>query len=118
VLKPNRGATRKSQGGDRKYLAVDLLSPEAIEIARRDYQAAVLEEAKRTHQDTAELDALRAEEVLLRKMMRARTLSPDVAQAARKQTSKGSLDRQEVSRQSRAVFCSDSRALHLGGEKL
>ena len=49
---------------------------------KREYQAAVLEEAKRKHQDTTELDALRAEEVLLRKMLRARTLSPDVAQAA------------------------------------
>jgi hypothetical protein len=55
---------------------VDLQSPEAIEIAKREYKAAVLEEAKRKHQDTAELDALRAEEVLLRKMLRARTLSP------------------------------------------
>jgi site-specific DNA recombinase len=64
------------------YLAVDLLSPEAIEIAKREYQAVVLEEAKRKHQDSAELDALHAEEVLLRKMLRARTLSPDVAQAA------------------------------------
>lgn len=64
------------------YLAVDLLSPEAIKIAKCEYQAAVLEEAKRKHEDTAELDALRAEEVLLRKMLRARTLSPDVAQAA------------------------------------
>ncbi len=64
------------------YLAMDLLSPEAIGIAKREYQAAVLEEAKRKHQDTAGLDALRAEEVLLRKMSRARTLSPDVAQAA------------------------------------
>jgi site-specific DNA recombinase len=64
------------------YLAVDLLSPEAIEIAKREYQAAVLEEAKRKHQDTAELDALCTEEVILRKMLRARTLSPDVAQAA------------------------------------
>jgi hypothetical protein len=45
-------------------------------------KAAVLEEAKRKHQDTAGLDALRAEEVLLRKMLRARTLSPGVAQAA------------------------------------
>jgi hypothetical protein len=64
------------------YLAVDLLSPEAIAIAKREYQAAVLEEAKRKHQDAAGLDALRAEEALLRKMLRARTLSPDVAQAA------------------------------------
>jgi site-specific DNA recombinase len=64
------------------YLAVDLLSPEAIEIAKREYQAAVLDEAKLKNEDTAELDALRAEEVLLRKMLRARTLSPDVAQAA------------------------------------
>jgi hypothetical protein len=40
---------------------------EAIEIAKREYKAAVLDEAKRKHQDTAELDALRAEEVLLRK---------------------------------------------------
>jgi hypothetical protein len=64
------------------YLAIDLLSPEAIEIAKREYQSAILEEAERKHQDTAELDALRAEEVLLRKMLRARTLSPDVAQAA------------------------------------
>jgi site-specific DNA recombinase len=64
------------------YLAVDLLSPEAIEIAKREYQAAALEEAKRKHQDAAEFDALRAEEVLLRKMLNARTLSPDVAQAA------------------------------------
>ena len=64
------------------YLAVDLLSPEAIEIAKREYQAAVLEEAKRKHQDTDEDDALRAEEVILWKMLRNRTLSPDVAQAA------------------------------------
>jgi len=59
-----------------------MLSPEAIEIAKREYQSAILEEAERKHQDTAELDALRAEEVLLRKMLRARTLSPDVAQVA------------------------------------
>ncbi len=72
----------KAEAAIVNYLAVDLLSPEAIEIAKREYQAAVLEEAKRKHQDTAELDALRAEEVLLRKMLRARTLSPDVAQAA------------------------------------
>lgn len=64
------------------FIAVDLLSPGAIGIAKREYQSAVLEEAKRKHQDTAELDALRAEEVLLRKMLRTRTLSPDVAQAA------------------------------------
>ncbi len=64
------------------YLAVDLLSPEAIEIAKREYQAAVFEEAKRKHEDTAKDDALLAEEVLLRKMLRDRTLSPDVAQAA------------------------------------
>ena len=61
---------------------MDLLSPEAIEIAKREYQAAVLDEAKRKHQHTAGLDALRAKEVLLRKMLKARTLSPDVAQAA------------------------------------
>jgi hypothetical protein len=64
------------------YLAVDLLSPEAIEIAKREYQAAVLEEAKRKHKDTAQDDALRVEEALLRKMLKDRTLSPDVAQAA------------------------------------
>ena len=34
------------------------------------------------HQDTAELDWLRAEELLLREMLRARTLSLDVAEAA------------------------------------
>jgi hypothetical protein len=62
-----------------KYLAIDLLSPEAIEIAKREYQSAILERAERKHQDNAELDALRAEEVLLRKMLRDRTLSPDVA---------------------------------------
>jgi site-specific DNA recombinase len=72
----------KAEAAIVSYLAVDLLSPEAIEIAKREYQAAVLEDAKRKQQDTAELDALRAEEVLLRKMLRARTLSPDVAQAA------------------------------------
>lgn len=72
----------KAEAAIVNYLAVDLLSPEAIEIAKREYQAAVLEETKRKHQDTAELDALRAEEELLRKMSRARTLSPDVAQAA------------------------------------
>jgi hypothetical protein len=59
-----------------------MVAPEAVEIAKREYKAAVLEEANRKHQDTAELDALRAEEVLLRKMLKARTLSPDVAQAA------------------------------------
>ena len=64
------------------YLATDLLSPEPIEIAKREYQSAVLEEAERKHQDAAELDALRAEEALLRKMSKARTLSADVAQAA------------------------------------
>jgi hypothetical protein len=72
----------KAEAAIVNYLAVDLLSPEATEIAKREYQAAVLEETKRKHQDTAELDALRAEEELLRKMLRARTLSPDVAQAA------------------------------------
>lgn len=72
----------KAEAAIVNYLAVDLLSPEAIEIAKREYQAAVLEETKRKHQDTAEFDALRAEEGLLRKMLRARTLSPDVAQAA------------------------------------
>jgi hypothetical protein len=64
------------------YLAVDLLAPEGIEIAKRECQAAVLKEAKRKHQDTAELDALRAEEIPLRKRLRGRTLSADVAQAA------------------------------------
>jgi site-specific DNA recombinase len=64
------------------YLAVDLLSPEAIEIAKREYQAAVLEEAKQKHKDTAKDEALRAEEALLRKILRDGTLSPDVAQAA------------------------------------
>jgi site-specific DNA recombinase len=65
-----------------KYLAADLLSPEAIEIAKREYQAAVLEDAKQEHKDSAKDEALRAEEALLRKMLRDRTLSPDVAQAA------------------------------------
>ena len=64
------------------YLATELLSPEAIEIAKREYQSAILEQTERKHQDNAELNALGAEEVLLRKMLRARTLSPDVAQAA------------------------------------
>jgi site-specific DNA recombinase len=64
------------------YLATDLLSPEAVEIAKREYQSAVLEDAERKHQDAAEPDALRAEEALLRKMLKARTLSADVAQAA------------------------------------
>src|ERR1700733_1058359 len=51
------------------YLAVDLLSPEALEIANRRYKAAVLEEAKRKHKDAAQDEALRAE-VLLRKILR------------------------------------------------
>ena len=64
------------------YLAVDLLSPEAIEIAKREYEVAVFEEAKQKHKYCAEDDAPRAEEILLRRMLRDRTLSPDVAQAA------------------------------------
>lgn len=49
------------------YLATDLLSPEAIAIAKREYQSAILEEAERKHQDTEQLDALRAEEVVYKK---------------------------------------------------
>jgi hypothetical protein len=78
-------SSRKSATGTKWVCSTpiqDLLSPEAIDIAKREYQSAILEQAERKHQYNAELDALRAEEVLLRKMLRVRTLSPDVAQAA------------------------------------
>jgi hypothetical protein len=44
-----------------------MLSPEGVEIAKREYQSAILEEADRKHQDTAEPDALCAEEVVYEK---------------------------------------------------
>jgi hypothetical protein len=52
------------------YLPMDLLSHEAIGIAKREYQ------------DTAELDTPRAERGQLRKMLKAQTPSPAVVQAA------------------------------------
>ena len=62
-------------------------------------------------------EALRAEEAILRKMLKARTLSPDVAQAAldalaiKRRKAASILDRKDVTRQSRRVLCSNSRPL-------
>lgn len=65
------------------YLADELLSSEAIELAKREYRKAILEELhSQEHDQTARPDALEAEEAKLRQMLKAGTLSPDVAQAA------------------------------------
>jgi site-specific DNA recombinase len=65
------------------YLGDELLSSEAIEIANREYRKAILEELhSQEHDQTARPDALEAEEAKLRQMLKAGTLSPDVAQAA------------------------------------
>ena len=65
------------------YIAKVLLSPEAIDIAKRAYQEAVREAfATREHERVKQPDTLHAEEAKLREMLKAGTLSPDVAQAA------------------------------------
>jgi site-specific DNA recombinase len=65
------------------FLAKEMLSPEAIEIAKRQYREAVLEELRsREQENTVKPDVLRAEEAKLREMVKAGTLSQDIAQAA------------------------------------
>ena len=65
------------------YLAEELLSPEAIDIAKREYRETILEGLEmRERENKVDPDTLRAEESKLREMLKAGTLSPDVAQAA------------------------------------
>ena len=65
------------------YLAEELLSSEAIEIAKREYREAVLEKlGSRERENVGNPDALCAEEAKLREMLKAGTLSADIAQAA------------------------------------
>src|SRR3984957_7604723 len=64
------------------YLAEELLSPEAIELAKREYRAAVLKELAAKEPESSKPDVLRAEEAKLREMLKAGILSSDVAQAA------------------------------------
>jgi site-specific DNA recombinase len=65
------------------YLAEELLSPEAIDIAKREYRETILEGLElRERENKVDPDALRAEESKLREMLKAGILSPDVAQAA------------------------------------
>jgi site-specific DNA recombinase len=65
------------------YLAKELLSPEAIEIAKREYREAILQELRSRERETVvDPDALRGEETKLREMLKAGILSADVAQAA------------------------------------
>jgi site-specific DNA recombinase len=65
------------------YLAQELLSPDAIDIAKREYHEAIVEEFEaRERENSADPDALRAEEAKLREMLKAGVLSPDIAQAA------------------------------------
>ena len=67
------------------YIADQLLSPEAIAIAKVAYQEAVREELgtrEREKDKARKPDTLQAEEAKLREMLKAGTLSPDIAQAA------------------------------------
>jgi site-specific DNA recombinase len=64
------------------YLAEELLSPEAVDIAKREYREAILAELGAREKSVATPDVLRVEEAKLREMLKAGTLSPDVAQAA------------------------------------
>jgi site-specific DNA recombinase len=73
----------KAEAAIVSYLAEELLSPNAIEIAKHEYREAVLKELEsQQHRDTGGPVALRAEEAVLRSMLKARTLSPEIAQAA------------------------------------
>jgi hypothetical protein len=75
--------TENAEAAIVNYLAEELLSPEAIGIAKHEYREAILAElGTRERENTANPDALRAEEAKLREMMKAGTLSPDIAQAA------------------------------------
>jgi hypothetical protein len=64
------------------YLARELLSPEAIEIAKSEYRETKLLELKAEQQSRAKPDALHAEEAKIREMLKAGILSLDIAQAA------------------------------------
>ena len=65
------------------YIAEELLSPEAVDIAKRAYQEAIRKElGTREHAKVKGAGTLHAEEAQLREMLRAGTLSPDVARAA------------------------------------
>ena len=75
--------TENAEAAIVNYLAEELLSPEAIGIAKHEYREAILAElGTRERENTANPDALRGEEAELREMLKAGTLSPDIAQAA------------------------------------
>ncbi len=64
------------------YLAEELLSPAAVALAQRAYQEAVRQELAAAEPKVEAPDTIHAEEVKLKEMMKAGTLSLDVAQAA------------------------------------
>ena len=67
------------------YIGNELLSPAAIDIAKHAYQDALREDMGTRERELGKdrrTDGLQAEETKLRAMLKAGTLSPDVAQAA------------------------------------
>lgn len=64
------------------YLAEEPLSPESIDVAKREYREAVIKELESKESQSTKPDVLCAEEAKLREMLKAGILSSDVAQAA------------------------------------
>ena len=64
------------------YVSNELLSPEAIAAAKNVYQQVQREELETSVKTAKAPETLRAEETKIREMIKAGTLSPDIAQAA------------------------------------
>jgi hypothetical protein len=64
------------------YVSTELLSPEAISVAKHAYQQLLREQLESSAETAKEPEKLRAEEAKIRVLLRAGALSSDVAQAA------------------------------------